>query len=559
MNDWDDRAIDAALHELHGSKAPDLSARVLLALQEEQPAPLPTLASTPRRLPWLRVAAVLLVAVLVGLGAALLLVHRSSPQPVVQEVAIAIEVLAGEVACDGASVDVDTAPPAKVVQRATAGSTIAFVAGRGRRIWCPRPSTFRLGTFGVITVVRDSELEVKDMEISKVQGVVMASSLTLAVVAGVITWQSLTRSEAAATGDVVTMSAGGAPPAALVAENAELRRRVDELERQNRELSLDRERQPVSDQASTPATTVEAPPAPAASSMAFSDPRFADALAKIDWATMGAVTHEMTPVLAELVEAMTKEDAELPVDLAIKVQQLNSKLLEQVPALLAAEVPGFGANGSYTHPLVVANTLASTLQAAGQPMTSTQHQRLAGLVNAFSAEAQSIADSAHEVALDQLLAETEMKDRFFTEMGVALTPEQTKTIHPGGPSGYDGASLCDTGVTMRAHMQPIEAKNPADFAGSVTRTLSQELGLDEATEQKVRDIITRGTAADELWRDPAAAAELSQAHFLRAGRTKTALRHQVQWMRMIRQQVQLTPEQLKKLGKMSRVLVPLPR
>lgn len=559
MNDWEDRAIDAALHELHGSKAPDLSARVLLALQEEQPAPLPTLVLTPRRPPWLRVAAVLLVALLVGLGAALLLVHRSSPQPVAQEMAIAIEVLFGEVACHGASIGVGAAPPEKLVQRATAGSTLAFVAGRGRRIWCPRPSTFRLGTFGVITVVRDSELEVKDMEISKVQGVVMASSLTLAVVAGVITWQSLTRSEAAATGDVVTMSAGGAPPAALVAENAELRRRVDELERQNRELSIDRERQPVSDRASTPAATVEAPPAPAASSMAFSDPRFADALAKIDWATMGAVTNEMTPVLAELVEAMTEEGAELPVDLAIKVQQLNSKLLEQVPALLAAKVPGFGANGSYTHPLVVANTLASTLHAAGQPMTTAQQQRLAGLVNAFSAEAQSIADSAHEVALDQLLAETEMKDRFFSEVSVALTPEQTKTIHPGGPSGYDGASLFDTGVTMRAHMQPVEAKNPADFARSVTRNLSQELGLDEATEQKVRDIIARGAAADELWRDPAAAAELSQAHFLRAGRTKTALRHQVQWMRMIRQQAQLTPEQLKKLGKMSRVLVPLPR
>jgi len=140
-----------------------------------------------------------------------------------------------------------------------------------------------------------------------------------------------------------------------------------------------------------------------------------------------------------------------------------------------------------------------------------------------------------------------------------LTPEQTKAIYPGGANGYDGASLFDTGVTMRAHMQPIEASNAGEFARSVSQNLSQQLGLDDATAQQVRDIIARGAAADELWRDRASPAETSQAHFLRSGRTKAALRHQVEWMRQIRQNVQLSPDQLRKLGKMSRVLVPLPR
>jgi hypothetical protein len=562
MNDWDDRAIDAALHELHGSKPPDLSERVLLALQEQPPAPLPALVPRPRGLPWAQLAAVLAAALLLGLGAALLVVRGALPAPELQPVAMAVDVLAGEVACDGADRDHRAWGPAGIAQRGMAGSTLAFGAASGRRIWCPRASTFRLGTFGVLTAAAATELEVQDMTTNKVQGVVVASSLTLAVVAGVVTWHSLTRSEAAVAGDSVTMQAGVAAPPALAAENVELRRRIDELERQNRELrAVDTERQPAplpAEPAALAATAVE-PPAPAASSMAFSEPRFAEALAKIDWAKMGAVTHEMSPVLAELVAAMTKDGAELPVDLAIKVQQLNSKLLEQVPALLAAKVPGFGANGSYTHPLVVANTLASTLQAAGQTMTPAQQQKLAGLVHAFSAEAQSIADSQHEIALDQLLAETEMKDRFFTEMGGALTPEQSKAIYPGGANGYDGGSLFDTGVTMRAHMQPVEAKNPTEFAKSVSQDLTRQLGLDEAAAQQVRDIIARGAAADELWRDPAAPAELSQAHFLRAGRTKAALRRQVEWMRQIRQQVQLTPEQLQKLGKMSRVAVPLPR
>ena len=79
----------------------------------------------------------------------------------------------------------------------------------------------------------------------------------------------------------------------------------------------------------------------------LSDPRFADVLSKIDWAKMGEITHEMSPVLAELVAAMTEEGAEIPMELAIKVQQLNSQLLGMIPALMEAGVPGFGANGSY--------------------------------------------------------------------------------------------------------------------------------------------------------------------------------------------------------------------
>ena len=63
-----------------------------------------------------------------------------------------------------------------------------------------------------------------------------------------------------------------------------------------------------------------------------------------------------------------------------------------------------------------------------------------------------------------------------------------------------------------------------------------------------------------MWNEPAAPIETSaQAHFLRAGRTQGALRAQVGWMRAIQQQLPLSEEQRRKLGKMQRVFVPLPR
>lgn len=395
------------------------------------------------------------------------------------------------------------------------------------------------------------------MAIEVKQGVMMASSLTLAVVAGVITWQMMTRTETANAGQTVTLNADAEGDQVLAAENSDLRDRIATLEQENRALRGGVERQ----QAPTvnPETVADESPAPPPEvGMAFSDPRFADVLSKIDWAKMGEITHEMSPVLAELVAAMTEEGAEIPMELAIKVQQLNSQLLGMIPALMEAGVPGFGANGSYTHPLVVANTVANTLQAAGQAMTADQKSRLSSLVGMFSAEAQSIADSTHDLTLDQLLADSEMKERFFNEMKGSLTADQSSVLYPAGSTDYEGGSLFHSGVMMRPYMKPIAVKNAAEFASKVSSNLSDKLGLSDVTAKRVHDIIARASQAAELWQHPAETAEMSQAHFIRSGRSMAALRNQVIWMRQIRQLPGLTAEQRKKLGEFSRILVPLP-
>jgi hypothetical protein len=92
----------------------------------------------------------------------------------------------------------------------------------------------------------------------------------------------------------------------------------------------------------------------------------------------------------------------------------------------------------------------------------------------------------------------------------------------------------------------------------VSSNISDKLGLSSVTAKRVHDIIARASQAAELWRHPAETAEMSQAHFIRSGRSMAALRNQVIWMRQIRQLPGLTAEQRKKLGEFSRILVPLP-
>jgi hypothetical protein len=554
VSHWEDRAIDAALHEVHGTAPPDLSARVVAALGQHAGGPLPRLE--PVRTSRWHLAAVLLGASLLGVAAAalasLLLSHAVSPSPAVS---VGLRVLDGVVVC------VEAGRERTVVPGATAPAP--FVAVPGNRLRTPGPSVFVFDSFGRLDTGPHTELEVRSMEFTRKHGVLAASSLTLGIVTGAVTWHALTRHETVrAGGELRVHGDTDADGAAMLAELQRLREQNASLQQERESLLAAVAQREPAPAAPQPAAEPVAPPPPAApekAALAFSDPRCAEALAKIDWAKVGAVTKEMGPLLAQLAVAMSQEGVEMPVDLAVKVGELNTALVGQVPAMLETGLPGFGPNGTFTHPLVAANMLASTLAASGQQLTAAQQQQIDGLVRAFSVEAQSVADTQGEFALEQLYAETTMKDRFYEQVGSLLSPDQHGAVFPDGPTKYEGANLFDTGVLLRNHAQPVPAKDAAEFARIVSRRIEEKLGLDEASTAQVRALLARTASDPELWRDPANAKERLPGHFLKAGRTRTALRSQLEWMRQIQAQVALTPEQRKELAKMAHVLVPLPR
>lgn len=263
-------------------------------------------------------------------------------------------------------------------------------------------------------------------------------------------------------------------------------------------------------------------------------------------------------MLAQLMEEVAKT-GEVPTELAIKIQELNGKLVAQLPAMLKAGMPGFGPNGAYTHPLVVANVLGSTLQAAGQPLNESQQAAIAGLVRAFGMENQGIVDQTREFELEHLAAEAAMKDRFYKEVSTLLTPEQYVKMYPDGGAKYDGANLFASGLMAQVYSEPVSAKDAGDFARLASNRLGEQLGLDEATSAQVRAVVERIAAASpEVWQDKAGVVE-SKLRMLKSGRAAAALQQQLAVMREIQREVSLTPEQKKKLASLKRVLVPLPR
>lgn len=550
MSDWQDRWVDAGLQELHGNRPPDLSARVVLALHEARPGPLPSVRRARRS--WSRYLLAAAALVLLGVAAGLLLPRdHAVGQP---HVRLDLHVQHGELLC----VEVDDGG----VRRAQhgAGARIGFAARAGNRLLAAAPCRFQVGPFGELATGPATELEVRSMTVNWKHGVVAASSLTIAVVAGVVTWHTLSHGGTAKAGEVVHLEAGsGGDAGALAAENAGLRGRVQQLEQQLADLQLATVRVP----APAPVTEEPPPPAPPEPVVAdlgpvFADQAFADALAALDWNLMGQVTNEMGPMLVELAAAM-EQDGEMPLELIGKISELNAKLIGQVPTMLKAGLPGTGANGAYTHPLVSANILAKTLAAAGLDMDATQRDKIAGLVRASTIENQAVADSVQEFDLQRVAAEVEAKDRFYREVASQLTPEQYRVMFPEGSDRFEGTSLFHSSLFTAQLIEPVSAAGPADFAGSVAQTFGKQVGLDEAAAGQVRAIVERmASSAPELWQQPANQVETS-LRMMRSGRTGAAMRHQIEMMREILRQVPMTPAQRKKFTSMKRLFVPLPQ
>lgn len=549
MTDWDDRIIDSALQELGGQQPPDLSARILIALGEAAPGQLPVLQSRPRTFagPAMLAAAFLCLGMLTAYVVSY--TFDDGPKVAIDAERVALHVVSGEVEF----VPANAQRPGEVI---AAGNAAIVSAHRGARMFVSTDSRLRLGVFPTLQVQPATQLEVRSMGFSMKNGVVAAASLTIGVVAGIVTWDALSGPEVRASGEVVHLNAEAPDTTDYAAENARLLARVQSLEQRN--ASLMTLRKGVAAQ-----TVAEEPPPPemvaepeVATALMFGDPKYADVLSQVNWAAMGKATLEIQPLLTELVRIL-EEDGEISTDIAVQLEVLNTHLVGEIPTLMKAGLPGTGPNGAYTHPLVVANTLASTLDAAGQPLDGAQSAALAGLVRSFTAELDGVAAGQYEFDSEVMMHEIEAKERFYAEMSQRLTPEQFASIYPEGSTDFDGLSLFGTGLMTRSLLRPIKAANAADFARRAGNRMADELGFNDAETVRLRAVLESVAGANtDLWGKPASAVE-SKLKFLRSGRTKAALHNQVAMLRAVARQFQLTPKQQMKLFSLQGVMVPL--
>ncbi len=558
--DWDDHLVDRALRELHGERPPDLTAsieRALLAGPTQSPPRAHRRHDAPLAKGQLAAMALAAAALVVAVSA-WSFASRTTPLRTAAE-RFEMAVAHGELTIAHAD-----APIAAALHP---GSPTVVLLSRGDRLHTGAVDVtdVEIGPFGVVRVEPRTILEVVDMDVRTKNGWVTAGSLALAVIAGGASWHWLGVRTTAAAGEVLHLQTPAESP--LATELATARATSDRLQQENAELrerlhALENTRQAVPIEPPPPAAAAALEPAVAAASPAptFDDERYQEVLGAIDWSMMGKVAAEMGIPLVELMQKLEAGE-ELPMELAVQISQLNMQLVAQLPKLIKSGLPGTGANGAYTHPLVVANQIAGLLGGQGVPLDASQRDAMAALVRHFTAEVAGIHDTPSELDLDRLVAEVSMKDRMYDELAQQLSPEQRAKLYPEGAGTFDGTSLFRSGLMWQGIAAPVESGTPTAYAESTTAKLTEQLGLTGDAASQVRAILAQAAtnAPGEVWATSSPVERSPNARFLRTGRTLRAAQLQQNWMRRVLREVPLSPQQRTQLRAMQRVFVPVPR
>jgi RNA polymerase sigma-70 factor (ECF subfamily) len=232
-------------------------------------------------------------------------------------------------------------------------------------------------------------------------------------------------------------------------ESAELRKQLDESNA-------------AFETAKAAAAKASAPPSLTAPAPSPKGPRFAfgqfGKLAEVDWKSVGENLNAIAPLAGDVMTKL-KKDGEMPGDEIGKLQQHNGPLVAAAVKVMK-DLPGTGANGSFTHPAFQVNAIAAALDAAGKPLTDAEASALEKIGREFSDEdARRLqAYDASTYALQKTIDEADLRRRFFDAAFAALTPDQRDTLTPPAVKGVLGFDLYSDGLIWITVMRQIQFK-----------------------------------------------------------------------------------------------------
>ncbi len=390
---------------------------------------------------------------------------------------------------------------------------------------------------------------------------IMFVSLAAGAVIGALGWQVLQEDGVQAPRAPASESAQAGNFADLQAENSQLKQQLDDLQAKSLRRELEAEPAKTDGAAEAVATEGEiAAKAEAAYRVMFSDPKFKDVLAKIDWQVMGNNMKDMVPLIAELAESMAAGEPP-SLELVGEIQKLNGDLLAIAGTIAEGDIPGEGINGAFTHPLVVANQLSATLQAAGLSLTEAQKQGLDVITKHYAAidEGLRLSPDSDALGLENLLKEAEYKDGLYREARALLTPEQQKALYSEHSEGRLSLDMFDSSLMLGAYAQPLPVTDSKHLASILSREFVQDMSLSEAEGAKLDGIIQKwaNNLPASYWSNKADA--LDMKGMMKSDRVREAMGYQVALMREILSKVDLNDAERAELMRSKTIVVPLPR
>jgi len=201
----------------------------------------------------------------------------------------------------------------------------------------------------------------------------------------------------------------------------------------------------------------------------------------VDWGRAAEAFVRLRSVLDRLA-ALAEEGSPIPPELLGELQRWNGPLVNVALALVNAGVPGTGANGAFTHPTVVANSMHAVLAHAGIPLTPAQESRVEELLSrTLDEEARRAAAADPSLTeFEKIFAECAMKDRFFAELFPLLDEGQRSALHGERSRDRLMLDLWSSGCIWIQAIDRIRFSGEADLRAKVRGRLVGILGASRA-------------------------------------------------------------------------------
>jgi RNA polymerase sigma-70 factor (ECF subfamily) len=231
---------------------------------------------------------------------------------------------------------------------------------------------------------------------------------------------------------------------------------------------------------------------PAARGPRFTFGQFAK-LGDVDWKGVGEHLNAISSICGDIAGKMAKgEDYTAEQG---KAAQHNGYLINAAVKIVG-QVPGTGVNGAFTHPAFQANAIASALEAAGKPLTEEQGTALEKVAREFSDEDARRLEGYKETTygLQKVIDEADVRRRFFDAAFAALTEEQRNALTPPETKGLLGLDLYSDGLLWITLMRPIQFKDAAGLADTVTTQIQGGMKVPKEQTEALRALVGKWVA-----------------------------------------------------------------
>ncbi len=211
-----------------------------------------------------------------------------------------------------------------------------------------------------------------------------------------------------------------------------------------------------------------APDAPqVAAGARFEFQKYKQALEAVDWDVAGDALAHMSPLLGAYATSLI--EGKPPPPSVGQIQRYNGPLVTAALQAQQTGIPGTGTNGAFTHISMLANMVYVTLVKSGKPLTESQEKQLRALADELLQEDERRLAGYGEgsFALEKIMGETAIKDRFYGAIDKMVSDEQRELLHPANLRGRLSFDLFSSGLVWATVLKPMRYAKAEELSGHV--------------------------------------------------------------------------------------------